>query len=110
MRDLGYVLRVLHDAGLVSKWRAIGQILTVSDANLADLSTNFNSDSSLCLLHVVASWLRGQKRLPDPPSWQRVVWAVADPLGGGKVHEGLRLAAYFKGMYMYMCNEHAQVL
>ena len=96
--DLGQVLRVLHDAGLAAKWRAIGQTLTVSDADLSDFEARFSGDSSLCLLQVVASWLRGQKRHPDPPSWCRLVWAVADPHGGATVYGGKRIAATFKGV------------
>ena len=92
------MLRVLHGAGLVVKWRAIGQTLTVSDADLAGFDARFSGDPSLCLLQMVASWLRGQKRHPDPPSWCRLIWAVADPLGGGKHHEGLKIAASFKGV------------
>ena len=96
--DLGQVLRVLHDAGLAAKWRAIGQTLTVSDADLTAFDSRFSGDSSLCLLQVVASWLRGQKRFLDPPSWWRLVWAVADPQGGGTVHGGNRIAAMLRGM------------
>ena len=96
--DLGQVLRVLHDAGLAEKWRAIGQTLTVSDADLADFNTQFGCDSSFCLLQMVALWLCGQKRLPDPPSWWRLVRAVADPQGGDTVHGGKRIAAMFRGV------------
>ena len=102
--DLGQVLRVLHDAGLAEKWRAIGQTLTVSDANLAGFDTRFNGDPSLCLLQVVASWLCGQMRHPDPPSWWRLIRAVADPQGGDTVHGGKRIAAMFKGVCM--CGVH----
>ena len=96
--DLGQVLRVLHDAGLAAKWRAIGKTLTVSDADLAGFDARFSGDPSLCLLHMVTSWLRGQKRLLDPPSWRRLVWAVADPQGGGTVHGGKRIAAMLRGV------------
>ena len=92
------MLRVLHGAGLVAKWRAIGQTLTVSDADLAGFDARFSGDPSLCLLRMVASWLRGQKRHLEPPSWCRLVWAVADPQGGGKRHEGLKIAASIKGV------------
>ena len=96
--DLGQVLKILHDAGLAAKWRAIGQTLTVSDANLAGFDARFSGDPSLCLLQVVASWLHGQKRLPNPPSWWMLVWAVADPQGGGTVHGGKRMAAMLRGV------------
>ena len=93
MSDLGSVLRVLHDAKLTSKWREIGQTLTVSDGDL----DSFRGDDSLCLLLMVATWLQGQKRDPDPPSWKMLVSAIADPHGGGKAREGSRIAAMFKG-------------
>ena len=96
--DLGQVLRVLHDAGLDAKWRAIGQILTVSDANLVGFDARFSGDPSLCLLHVVATWLCGQKIFPSPPLRWRLVYAVADPQGGGTVLKGMEIAATFKGV------------
>ena len=102
--DLGQVLRVLHDAGLAAKWRAIGQTLTVSNDDLAGFNTRFNGDPSLCLLQVVASWLCGQMRHPDPPSWWRLVRAVADPQGGDTVHGGKRIAAMFRGVCV--CGVH----
>ena len=92
------MLRVLHDAGLAAKWRAIGQTLTVSDDDLAGFEVRFSGDPSLCLLQVVASWLRGETRLSNPPSWWLLVWAVADPQGGGTVHGGKRMAAMLRGV------------
>ena len=97
------MLRVLHDAGLAARWRAIGQTLTVSDDDLAGFDARFSGDPSLCLLQVVDSWLHGETRLPDPPSWWLLVWAVADPQGGGTVNEGMRIAAMFKGVYVCVC-------
>ena len=55
LQDLQYVLRVLHDAGLAAKWRAIGQILTISDGDLDGFDTKFKGDPDLCLLQVVAA-------------------------------------------------------
>ena len=97
MRDLGYVLRVLHNAKLAPKWRPIGQTLTVSDGDL----DSFSGDDGSCLLQMVVTWLQGQKRLSDAPSWWRLVGAVADPHGGDKAHEGLRIAAMFRGVLQH---------
>ena len=95
--DLGFVLRVLHDAGLAIKWQAVGQTLTVPDDDLDGFSTRFRGDPKLCLLHTMAAWLNGRKRLADPPSWWRVVWAIADPLGGDKPRVAASIAAKFRG-------------
>ena len=95
--DLGCVLRVLHDAGLAGKWQALGQTLTVSDDSLDGFSTRFRGDSNLCLLHTMAAWLNGRKRLRDPPSWWRVIWAIADPMGGDKPRVARNIAGKFRG-------------
>ena len=101
--DLGCVVRVFHDAGLAAKWQSIGQTLTVPDSQLESISTQFNNDMSLCLLHCMAAWLRGQKELADLPSWWRVVWVIADPLGGDKAELAYRVAAHFDGEWCYTC-------
>lgn len=91
MSDLGYVLRILHEKGLLASWKQIGQTLKV------DVSA-IHGDPSLCLLQVVAAWLRGETRLEDPPSWWRVVWAVADKLGGNKYRQAREIALRYKGV------------
>ena len=97
IRDLGYVLRVLHDAGLAAKWESIGQTLTVPDGELASIKTKFEGDPNLCLLHVIATWLNGQKRSSDPPSWEGLIRMIADPCGGCKRRAALQVAEKFKG-------------
>ena len=92
MDDLGYVLRVLHDADMEAKWKEIGQVLRVRDLN------DITADSGL--LQVVASWLKRYTRLSDPPSWWRVVWAVADQQGGDSSQSARSIAKKYKGTYM----------
>ena len=96
--DLEHVLRVLHDADLAAKWRAIGQTLTISDGDLDGFDTRFKGDPDLCLLQVVATWLRGQTRLQDRPSWRRVVWVIADPSGGDQPRAGYEVAKKLRGV------------
>ena len=91
------MLRVIHDAGLVDKWREIAQSLTVSGGDLDGFHTTFSGDQSLCLLHSMAAWLNGQKRSRNPATWCEVVRAVADPAGGGKQLEAKRIAKNYKG-------------
>ena len=94
--DLGYVLRVLHNVGLVARWKQIGQTLQVDEGSLQAI----RGDPSDCLLQVVALWLNGQTRLPDhgEPSWWRVVWVVADEQGGNKLRPArMSIARKYKG-------------
>ena len=90
------MVRVIHNAGLDDRWQQIAQILTVSDSDLAGFGTTFRGDPSSCLLHAMATWLRGQKRLSDPPSWWSLVQAVADEKGGNNLHEATRIAVMFR--------------
>ena len=91
------MLRVIHDVGLDDRWLQIGQTLTVH--GLTGFERRFRDDQSLCLLHAMVAWLKEQKRLSDPPSWWRLVWAVADPLGGDNRRQAQKIAANFKGAY-----------
>ena len=93
------MLRVIHDAGLDHRWLHIAQTLTVLSNDLTGFERRFHGDPSLCLLHAMAAWLRGQKRLSDPPSWWRLVRAVADPRGGGNRRQAMKIAANFRGAY-----------
>ena len=99
--DLQYVLRVLHDAGLAAKWRAIGQTLTISDGDLDGFDIKFKGDPDLCLLQVVATWLRGQTRLQYRPSWRRVVSVIADPSGGDRPRAGYEVAKKLEGTHLW---------
>ena len=101
LQDLQYVLRVLHDAGLAAKWRAIGQILTISDGDLDGFDTKFKGDPDLCLLQLVAAWLRGQAGPQDCPSWWRVVSVIADPSGGDLPRAGYEVAKKLKGTHLF---------
>ena len=94
MTDLADILKVLHDAKLVPKWKDIGQTLRISDE---DLDTFIDDDTSFSLLRMVVSWLEGNSSLRDDPSWWRLMWAVADPHGGDKPREGMRIATMIKG-------------
>ena len=95
------MLRVLHDVGLAAKWRAIGQTLTICDGALDGFDIKFKGDPDLCLLQVVATWLRGQTRLQDCPSWQTMVSVIADPSGGDLPRAGYEVAKKLKGLHLW---------
>lgn len=99
MDDLGYVLRVLYDAGMVPVWLAIGQTLTVPDSELNIINFKFKGYPKLCLLHMIVAWLRGNSKLEEPPSWWRLVWAIADRHGGDNPLKAKYIAAKFKGAW-----------
>ena len=94
--DLGYVLRVLHNVGVQSRWLQIGQTLQINEGSLQAIK----GDPSYCLLQVIVLWLRGQTRLRDQPSWWRVVWAVANEHGGNELRSAKIIAKKYKGMLM----------
>ena len=105
--DPDFVLRVLLVAELAGLWQAVGQTLTILDSDLNSVNKQFRGDSNLCLLHTMAAWLNGRKRLADPPSWWRVVWAIADPLGGDMPRVAASIAAKFKGkLSVITINSH----
>ena len=92
-----HVVRELHKVGLTARWKKIGQTLKVS----SDVLDSLSGDSNVCLLYVVYNWLSGQTRLPDRdrPSWWRVVWVVADKLGGYKPTSAREIAKKCKGVF-----------
>ena len=100
-----HVVRELHSVGLAAKWRQIGQTLKVSN----DVMTGLRGDPSVCLLHVVYNWLSGQTRLldRDQPSWWRVVWVVADKLGGNKQRSAREIAKKCSGVLSLRFVLHA---
>ena len=95
------MLRIIHEGGLAGSWLQLGQALTVNDIN--DLQALYQDDPSRGLLETMATWLRGNKQLPDPPSWARLIWAIAHPDGGDKKIEGKRAAKRFKGTLACTC-------
>ena len=90
-------MRVIHDAGVATKWQSIGQTLTVHNDTLNSIKEEFERRANFCLLHCIAAWLKGQKMETDPPSWSKVVQAIADPLGGDNALAACRVAAKVDG-------------
>ena len=99
--DLPYVLKAVHH--LASKWEAIG--ITLRVANLSNISMKFSGDPLKCLTAMLADWLKRQydrEREREPPSWKKLVNAVADPSGGNDS----QYAGYMKLNYKSKFNNY----
>ena len=87
------MVRIFHEAKIVAKWRAIGNVLKV---DVGVISAQWKQNPKSCLLYVIAAWL--QTTLTDPrPSWKGVIWAIADQLGGGTFAGARGVANKYRG-------------
>ena len=82
-----------------NKWRSIGLTLGVKAKYLDEVSAAFQGDPRKCLEAVVNAWLRGEymSENSDPPSWRKIVWALADSAGADNPRYAAYIATDYKG-------------
>ena len=76
-RDLRFVVRAVHD--VADKWEGIALCLRVKDID--QIKRNYRGAGKR-MIAVLSAWLRGKTLDNEPPSWKKVVWVVADRVGG----------------------------
>lgn len=83
--DLRDVQRELNPVS--AKWKSIGIALGLKCNDLDGIDTRCNSDPTACLTSTVTKWLKRNynvKRFGEP-TWQMLVEAVGDPIGGANM-------------------------
>ena len=94
IENLGYVVRIFHEAKLLGKWRAIGNVIKV---DVGAINAQCKQNPKSFLLHAIAAWLLS--RPTDPrPSWKGVIWVIADQFGGGTFAGARGVANKYRGM------------
>ena len=98
--DLQFVVRLL--SGFANKWEKIGQVLTVT--NLPAIKTKHRENHQRCLFQMLHAWMSmayDRTQYPELPCWWRLVWAVADKMGGNSYHMAKLYAKRFSGKSLY---------
>lgn len=97
--DLRYVVKAVHSLSRYN--HGIGLCLHVH--HLEEIEARFRRDPLKCLIAVLNNWLKqavGSDGDPEPPTWRRLVYVVADPLGGNNQAVAANIAQNYEGMLM----------
>ena len=80
------MVRAVHD--VVDKWEGIALCLRVK--NIDKIKRDYRGAGKR-MIAVLSAWLRGQTQDDEPPSWKKVVWVVADRVGGDNPAHAARI-------------------
>ena len=87
-----------------AKWRNLCLILGISDDDLSAIKKEQSDDSDDCLLEGLTRWLKGgyDTEKHGPPTWRRLVDAVANSAGGDDHALALDIAEEHKSELHYI--------
>ena len=91
-------MRAVHD--VVGKWKGIARCLRVKDID--QIEKDYRGVGKR-MIAVLSAWLQGQTLDNEPPSWKKVVWVVADHVGGGN-------PAHAEHIFLNYHSEHISLL
>ena len=85
-----------------AKWRNLCLILGGSDDDLSAIEQKRSDDPDACLCEGLSRWLKGGNNTEKhgPPTWRRLVDAVANSAGGDDHALALDIAVKYKGKLM----------
>ena len=84
----------IHHSLPPSKFHSLGMVLHLPRRDIDGIARNYPHDATAALYEVVKLWLeqRYNVRRHGPPTWRRLVEAVAHPGGGGNIQLARRIA------------------
>ena len=91
-------MRAVHV--VVDKWEGIALCLRVKDID--KIKRDYRGAGKR-MIAVLIAWLRGQTLGYEPPSWKKVVWVVADRVGGDNLAHTKRILLNYESKWIYFC-------
>ena len=96
MKDLPYVRAALINVS--AEWYNIGVHFRIHVNTLDQIKRENRRDCDRCLTAMIAEWLKNDTG--DPPTWKKVVAAIASRVGGDNPSEAKRIAQDCSCMYL----------
>ena len=94
MKDLPYIRAALINVS--AEWYNIGVHFKIHVNILDQIKRENRSDCDRCLTAMIAEWLKSNRG--DPPTWKKVVAAIASRVGGDNPSEARKIAEDYSRM------------
>ena len=94
MKDLPYIRAALINVS--AEWYNIGVHFKIHVNILDQIKKENRSDCDRCLTAMIAEWLKSNRG--DPPTWKKVVAAIASRVGGDNPSEARKIAKDYSRM------------
>lgn len=87
-----------------ARWYNIGIHFGLPSNTLDKFRSQNRGDTDKCITDVIVEWLKNYKEKYGPPTWRRVIIAVASRVGGDNPAEATRIAKAFKSMQVLVSS------
>lgn len=98
VKDLPYVRTALIHVS--AQWYNIGVHFGLGVDLLNVIKKNNRGDCDRCLTAMVAEWLKSNSPQNDPPTWKKVVLAIASRVGGDNPREAEKVAKDYSSKFV----------